>query len=220
MKVLIAATIAALGLVSAATASAGDTNYAVTVASDYVDRGVSQTDQHEAVQARVEHTFDNTVYVGAFASNVDFNNSTDAEINLYAGVRPSYKEYTFDFAVIYTGYPDQPKGSDYAYGEIKAGVSRPVGKANVGAAVYYSPQFFGETGKAFYYEVNASYPLTNRLTVSGALGEQSFQQSSYNTGNIGVSYKLNDRLSVDVRYHDTNTQIEPDHTVLSLTASF
>ncbi|MBS3695820.1 hypothetical protein KGD90_31985, partial [Rhodococcus qingshengii] len=40
-------------------------------------------------------------------------------------------------------YPGQPEGADYDYVGLKAAASRAVGHATLGAAVYYSPDFFG-----------------------------------------------------------------------------
>ena len=47
--------------------------------------------------------------------------------------------------------------------------SRAVGPASVGAAVYYSPDFFGVDEQATYGEVSAAFTPAERWTVSGAV---------------------------------------------------
>ncbi len=218
--------IAALALVAAmfafgSAAHAGDLSGNVTIASDYINRGVSNAG-HGVVQGEVDYNFKNNTYVGAWGSTVhSATNKADFEFDLYAGVKPTYKDFNFDFGAIYYGYPDQSTGSDLAYGELKAGVSHNLFDGTVGASVNYSPDFQGGLGKAFYYEVNASYPLTSKLSVSGALGQQALVNGGqYNTGNVGLTYALTKNLAVDLRYSDLNPHFEKSHTVLSLTRSF
>ncbi len=212
--------LAAASLFAISTANAGDLTGNVGVTSNYENRGLTESDNHGAIFGGLDYTA-GKAYVGTWASTADLNDSTKAEVDLYAGYRPVVGNYTFDLGVVYYGYIDQPRNSNYAYGEVKAAVSRPVGAGAVGASVYYSPNFFANTGKAYYYEVNASYPLTSKLSLSGALGEQAFLtgSKSYTTGNIGVTYAVANNLSFDVRYVGTNAQ-EEGHTVLTLKANF
>ncbi len=62
----------------------------VSMASDYIFRGVSQTDNQMAVQGGFDYEHESGAYIGTWASNVDsnfFDNHTDPEIelDLYAG---------------------------------------------------------------------------------------------------------------------------------------
>ena len=101
-----------LGLCSEARAQDVSANVAVT--SDYVFRGVSQTRERPAISAGVDLTNEG-FYAGAWASNVDFGDSTDAEVDLYAGYRPEVAGYALDFGVVGYLYPGQPEGADYDY---------------------------------------------------------------------------------------------------------
>ncbi len=178
--------------------------YNVGAASDYVFRGVSQTDEGPEVFAGADLTA-GKIYAGAWLSNVDFKDSTKVEYDLYAGVRPTLGQVALDLGVIRYGYADQPSGADYDNWEVKLGASAPVGKATVGAAVFYSPDSFGAAEEAAYYELNAAAPLTDRLSVSGAVGRQTYQGSGdYTTWNLGLGWALTPRVAVDVRYFDTD----------------
>jgi uncharacterized protein (TIGR02001 family) len=199
-----AATVSMGGATLADEASGPGLDFNIGAATDYVFRGVSQTDQGPQVFGGVDVGFDK-FYAGAWASNVDFGDSTDAEIDVYAGFKPMIGPVSVDLAAIYYGYVDAPSGSDYGYWEFKAAGSIPVGPATLGAAFYYSPDFFGGVGDAYYYEINGSYPLMKRISASGALGRQQVQGTGdYTTWNLGLGYAINDHLGLDLRYHDTD----------------
>jgi uncharacterized protein (TIGR02001 family) len=209
----------ALALVggAASAADAPDVSFNVGVASNYVFRGITQTDDNAQVFGGVDVT-SGKFYTGLWVSNVDFGNSTDGEFDIYAGYKPSVGPVALDLGVIYYGYANKPSGPDEAYWEAKVAGSLPVGKGSVGAAVYYSPEFFAETGKATYVEVKGSMPLMDKFSGSAALGYQKLEDvdiddgdggfisydPSYTTWNVGVTYAFTDHVSLDVRYSDTD----------------
>lgn len=207
LKIALTAAVGSLALTGAAQAQDEGPSFSFNVAgySDYVFRGFSQTDEDPALQGGVDASF-GIGYAGAWASTVDFGDSTDVEFDLYAGVKPTVGAVTLDLGVIYYGYADQPSGADYDYWEFKAAGSVPAGPASVGVAVYYSPEFFGDTGDAWYYEANAAVSIPDtRFSLSGAIGRQEVDLASdYTTWNAGVGVALTDNLSLDVRYWDTN----------------
>ena len=177
------------------------------VASDYVFRGVSQTESDPAISAGVDVT-QGLFYAGAWAGNVSFagDADTDAEIDLYAGVRPEFAGFNWDFGVVSYFYASQPDGADYDYVELKAATSRAVGLATLGAAIYYSPDFFGAAeDEATYAEINAAISPADRWTISAALGRQWVSSDfDYTTWNLGAAYQLTGHLALDVRYFDTD----------------
>jgi uncharacterized protein (TIGR02001 family) len=201
-------------------------SFNIGAASDYVFRGVSQTDEHPQVFGGVDATLGSIGYAGVWASNVDFNDSTDAEVDIYAGVKPTLGAVSLDLGVIYYGYVDAPSGSDYGYWEGKVAASVPAGPATLGAAVYYSPDFFGGTGDAWYYEANGSIAVPDsNFTFSGALGRQEVKGSGdYTTWNLGAGYAFTDHVGVDLRYWDTSEhgfgKIYDSRVVASLKLSF
>lgn len=201
------------------------------IASDYVFRGVSQTEEDPQVFAGVDFTNDLTggqLYAGAWASNVSFpgDPDTNAEIDLYAGFRPEAFGFNFDLGVIAYLYTGQPDGADYDYVEAKLSASRAVGPATLGAALYYSPDFFGAAeDEAVYVEVNGAYALTDQLSLSGAVGRQAVSSDfDYTTVNVGLAYTFADRFTLDGRYHSTDESdfgaIYDDRFVASLKAVF
>ena len=220
-----AATAAMSGAAFAQDESPLDLSFNVGAATDYVWRGVSQTDENPQLSAGIDTTVGSLGYTGAWISNVDFNNGTDAEFDLYAGVKPQLGPVSLDLGVIYYGYINAPTGSDQDFIEFKVAGSVPVGPATLGAGVYYSDDFFGGTGQATYFELNGSTPVAEKVSVSGAVGYQDVDyEGDYTTWNLGVGYALTDFLGVDLRYHDTDEHdfgdLYESRVVLGLKAAF
>ncbi len=226
-KLALAAATASVALGGAAMAEEISLSYNVGIASDYVFRGVSQTQEDPQVFGGVDLGY-GVGYAGVWASNVDFGtDDPTVEVDFYAGIKPTVGDVSMDFGVLYYGY-SKDKGLNpgkYSYTELKAAVSKPIAKATIGGAVYFSPEWPGDLGSATYVEVNGSYPLTDKFSLSGALGKQAIEDSAnYTTWNLGVAYALNDKLSLDLRYWDTDVHewgnIYDSRVAVSLKASF
>ena len=136
------------------------------VVSDYVFRGISQNDNDPTLQGGVDLSY-GILYAGVWASGINFDaivNDADLEVDWYGGIKPTWGPATFDFGVIYYSYPGAtyttvpPFGFDPNYVELKAGVSGTIHKdLAVGAIVYWSPDYFAQTGNVWTFEGNAAY---------------------------------------------------------------
>jgi uncharacterized protein (TIGR02001 family) len=198
----------------------------VGAATDYEFRGVSQTNNRGQVFGGADATIEGIGYAGVWLSNVDFLNGTQMEYDLYAGIKPVVGPVTVDLGVIRYGYTSQPPGPKETYTEWKIAPSMPIGPATVGLAYFYSDNFFGETGPANYYEINASMPIAKTsFSVSGAFGHQQVVGPlDYNTWNLGVGYAVNSHIGFDLRYWDTDEHsfgsIYKSKVVLGVKATF
>lgn len=198
------AAFALAGVARAEDAPSPTVAFNVAGATDYEFRGVSQTDDRAALQGGADAAY-GLFYAGVWASNVKFaGDKADVEIDTYAGVKPTAGGVSFDFGVIHYGYLGEAPGVQDDYWEFKAAASKVFDKFTLGAAVFYSPDFFARTDDAVYYEANAAYAVTPRLTLSGALGRQDVSYAGdYTTWNLGASYAITDHASLDLRYWDT-----------------
>jgi len=211
---------ALLATAGAAQAQTPDVAWNVAVTSDYVFRGFSQTDEEPALQGGVDLTFDSGFYAGAWASNVDFGDDTDAEVDLYGGFRTEAGGFALDFGAIAYLYVNAPDLTDeYDYVEFKAAASRAVGPVTLGGAVYYSPDFFGLDGNATYVEANASFTPAPKWTVNGAVGYQYLDvNEDYGSWNAGVAYAITDNIVLDGRYFgsDIDSPLSDDRAVATV----
>lgn len=219
---------AALALGTAAQAQdKPEFSFNVGAASDYVFRGFSQTDSGPQVYGGADMSI-GIFYAGTWLSNVDFGDSTDMEYDLYAGFKPTVGPVSLDVGIVRYGYTNQSDGADLDFWEGKVAGSIPAGKGTVGAAVYYTPENFNQTGQATYVELNGSMPVTDKLSVSGAVGHQSLEGPlDYETWNLGVGYAINDVFGIDLRYWDTNVdkaddpfKVSSGRVVVGLKAAF
>jgi len=206
MRTALACAAAVAVLLTAGAASAQEAPeiaWNLGVTSDYVFRGYSQTSEAPAIFGGVDITA-GSFYAGAWASNVDFGDDTDAEFDIYGGYRTEVSGFAVDVGVVGYLYVSQPAGADYDYAELKAAASRAFGPVTLGAAVYWSPDFFGADEEATYVEANAAFSPATKWTVSGAVGHQALDvNADYATWNAGVAYAFSDNVAIDVRYPDT-----------------
>ncbi|WP_346949737.1 TorF family putative porin [Dyella sp.] len=199
-------------------ASAWQATFNAGAQSDYVFRGISQTNERPSGFAGADVTYDKQWYLGAWTSNVDFSPSGDTrtsqEIDFYGGWRPTVAGINFDLGYIYYGYRHQPRGLRESYAETYLRASRVFGPLTLGVAAYHSPNFPGISRRATYGEANISYAIDATWSASAAWGRQSIAHATvhedgsasrfaYNTWNLGLTWAINDHTSLDLRYWDT-----------------
>ena len=207
--------------------------------TDYIFRGLSQTSGKGAASGGADFVA-GMVYAGVWASQVDFgatagdpSNSTQFEYDLYGGFRPALGPVNLDIGVIRYGYTSSPTAAHYEYYEGKLAGTYATGPNTLGGAFYYSPEFFGKTGAAQYYEINDAFTLSNKATLSGAVGYQALDKkkagiNGYTQYNFGVTYPVTDHFGVDVRFWGTDSKATSlytktfagDRFVLTLKAAF
>src|ERR1700678_2450137 len=73
------------------------------VMSDYIFRGVSQSNHNASVTAYFEPPYNVNkalqLYIGTSTESISFANRAAAEIDIYGGIRPSFGAAAFDFGV-------------------------------------------------------------------------------------------------------------------------
>ena len=180
-----------------------DISASLSASTDYIFRGVSQTSENPAVFAAVNVTA-NGFYAGVGTENVDFL-GIDQEYDLWGGyVFKLGGKTSLDVGVVRYGYIDSPVNIDTV--EVKAALSTTVGKTSLGAAAYWTPDYFGSNDDAVYGELTASQAVTDKLSLSGGIGYQQISGAKdYTTWNLGASYAVLPGARVDVRYYDTDT---------------
>jgi uncharacterized protein (TIGR02001 family) len=198
-------------------------NITVTAASNYIFRGISQTENGPAVFGTGRVSYDN-FYAGVGMENVNFHNGTTAEYDLSAGWTPVVDGFRLDLGVVRYGYTNQPAHTDIDTVEFKAVVLHDFGQATLGAAVFYSGDYFGSHRDDVYVEGRGAYRITRKLSVSGALGRQSGGLADHTTWNAGATYSFNKHVALDLRYADTNerelSSLYGPHFTAALKVSF
>jgi uncharacterized protein (TIGR02001 family) len=196
----------------------------VGVTSDYIFRGISQNGRDPSGTAGVDLAY-GMFYAGTSFEGVKFGNESavagaQVEYDLYAGIKPKLGIFTFDFGIVTYNYLnkniDHPTYYDPTFQELKAGTSVTVLKdLALSGTVFYSWNYFGETGAATTVEGTASKPITKiagvEVAASGTVGhtyysdsiKNGFKNYDYTYGNVGLTGTYN-AVSVDLRWWDTD----------------
>ena len=143
-------------------------NWNAAATSEYLFRGISQTDDHPAIQAGAGYSWSNGLYVGAWASNVDFGEDTDAEVDTFIGWNGDVTEsVNLDVQLVRYNYVGEPTGADYAYNEL-------IGKAtfaeNYTATLGYTNDFLNTDTDSFYGAVGGSWEVGHDINLTAGLG--------------------------------------------------
>jgi uncharacterized protein (TIGR02001 family) len=184
-----------------------------TLASDYVFRGFSQTDEEPAIQGSVGLTHQNGLALSLWGSNVDFNDGDEAasEFDATVSYTASVGPVNFTLDGIYYAYPGADDDLDYDYVEGFAGVSRSFENyGDYSLQAFYSPDFFAGSGDAVYTTVSATIPTpVENLKAVGSIGHQwiedndQFGAEDYADWSLGATYGW-DKVTFGVRYFDTD----------------
>ena len=183
--------LAAVGLAFAAVTANAEITGTIGAYSDYNWRGITQTSQDPALQGSIDYAHDSGFYAGVWASNVDFGDCCDEEIetDLYLGFSGG-EDITWDVGGIYYVYPG---AEDLDFWEIYAGL----GWNWLSGKISYSSDFANYDETALYYEANGEWELPANFGLNAHVGysdgdgiELAYGQSDYFDWAVGVSYTL------------------------------
>ncbi len=199
----------ALSALIAGPASAGELSGDLGVVSDYVFRGVSQSNQNPAVQAGLSYSFDNGFYVGTWASQVDFNSEADAEVDFFAGYAFDISDnIAADVQVLRYVYPDE---GALNYNEL---IFTLTVLDNLSATLAYTDDIYNYDVDGYYVGLGYDIALPGELTLTPAVGYSRFaagslsdSSESYMDWSLGLSRDFGP-VSASLSYHDTNSKGE------------
>jgi uncharacterized protein (TIGR02001 family) len=207
--------------------------YNVGAQTDYMFRGLSQTTEAASGFAGADATY-GEYYAGVWTSNVNLSGDTsttpDEEIDVYGGWRPTVAGVALDLGVQYYGYANTPRHVRPEYTEVYVKASRAFGPFTPGVAFFYCPKFWdlntsapGKVNSETYSELNGAYVINPKWTVSAAVGYVAVDLDTpmisngdggsvlatpkfkdYTTWNIGATYAVTDKVTLDLRYIDTD----------------
>lgn len=211
----IATALAASGLVLGATAATAEISGNVAMTTDYLFRGISQTDNSPAIQGGFDYEHESGFYTGIWASNVDFDDSI--EIDIYAGVSGELEGVSWDIGALAYIYPgDGFAGApDSNYEEFGGSLGYDFGAFDASIGVWWSPDFFAESDDATYISLDVGVPLGENYTLALHYGNQSVDdedafwgtatnnKSDWDDYSVGISTEAMG-LGFDLTWSDTN----------------
>lgn len=194
--------------------------------SQYIFRGLNQTDKEPAIQGGMDYSHASGFYLGTWGSNIswlrDFGAYTGGgslELDIYGGYKGSIgkTDFGYDVGLLYYWYPGTT-----APGVVKADTLEIYGALSwkwLSAKISYalSDDVFGvqNADGTYYLDLTATYPVPNtKLSVVAHYGMQKFSGSnggvdndtfaSYDDWKLGLTYALPKDFTVGLMYTDTD----------------
>jgi len=205
--VLLCAAVAAFSSPAFAADSPFTGNVALT--TDYVFRGISQSNEEPTIQGGMDWNDAATgLYAGVWGSGVDFSDAT-TEMDFYGGMSGTVDDFTWDLGAIYYYYPGADDSKNYDFWELAAALGYDFGFMQATASVNYSPDYFASSGDAWYPAVNVTVPLPYGLTADAGYAYQwidnnaAFGTADYGTWSLGLGYEV-EKFNLALKYIDTD----------------
>lgn len=158
------------------------------VVSDYRFRGVSQSDTGPAIQGGVDLDLGNGVYLGTWASQVDFaygSDETEFEQDFYGGYAgETAGGIGYDVGYIYYAY--HGSGRDEDYQEVYGSLS--IGDLSLGFA--YSDDYWYQAGEFYYLNAGYSFSLANDIALDISAGLNLFDEEIYVNTDSYIDYTV------------------------------
>jgi len=146
----------------------------VALTSDYKFRGISQSNEDIAVQGGFDLGWDNGIYIGTWASSVDFDVSSadgglngSLELDYYVGWASDIGDSGFgiDVGYLYYDYPGDD-GVEGDYQELYGSLSW----NDLAVGVAYSDDYYAETDTFWYYYADYSLGINDTFTIDFHVG--------------------------------------------------
>jgi uncharacterized protein (TIGR02001 family) len=182
----------------------------VTMATDYLYRGQSQTDNNPTIQGGFDYAHEAGLYMGTWASNINF--AGGLEIDAYGGFSGELDNgFGYDLFGVYYIYPSDG-GDNVSFFEIGPSVSYTFGgdfEPSVGVGFAYSDNFSFKSGSSLYISGDLGFTLPNDFGLGFHIGKQSIKdEATWGTPdwleyNVSLSKSLMG-LDFAVTYSDTD----------------
>jgi uncharacterized protein (TIGR02001 family) len=135
-----------------------DIAFGGAIMSDYIFRGVTQSNHNPSVAAYFEPRYnvnkDLQLYIGTSAESISFSNRAAAEVDVYGGIRPTFGAFALDIGVWGYLYPGGSCADNTLTGGIPGGFDCAVSTTTIfladGNVMKKNVSFFEVYGKGNY----------------------------------------------------------------------
>jgi uncharacterized protein (TIGR02001 family) len=194
----------AVGLLTVSSLAHADISSTITLTNDYDFRGVAQSAQDPALQASFDYADKGSGwYAGAWASNVDFGDKTDLELDLYTGFTgKTDMGLGWDAGFVYYTYDED----QYSFPEIYTAFTYSFFKGKLSYANDYGGRSTAGNVGAVNLSVDATVPLPIRdlsalVHIGRSEGSNGFPD--YTDYSAGIGYSVQ-KFNLALKYVDTN----------------
>jgi|TARA_Y100000289_G_scaffold64241_1_gene75820 uncharacterized protein (TIGR02001 family) len=139
-----------------------DVEWNASITSEYIWRGMSQG-KGAAVQGGLDVSSESGFWAGAWVSNVDFDDNTTYELDVYAG----YSFGPVSVGYIYYAFPDN---TDEGYDSSEVNITADIGAFTLGANILADADWDMEFGDEVYYSIDTALGLSDKVDLNFHLG--------------------------------------------------
>ena len=206
-------------------------NASVGFVSDYIFRGISQSNQRPALQGGVELSTAGGAYAGAWGSSISWLSDADPDVSSqleldgYIGYRNQLSDtISFDVGALYYGYPGSyPSGfNDADTVELYAGLSAGIFSVKYSYAV---TDLFGivDSDGSSYLETGIDYGFADTWSLGLHAGKQFISGDfgeDYIDWSVGINKTLPNDFDIGVTFTDVDVDGGDSRLFIALTKSF
>jgi len=216
MKLLKTTAIAGL-LAASGAATAVEVSGNVALTSDYVWRGISQTDGSPAVQGGFDAGFDSGLYAGIWGSNIDFGGDESLEVDTYAGWAGEFSGVGVDVGFINYHYPTSDDGTNFS--EAYAGVSFGPFSLTYSAGLDLGSEDLGDTDLGDYTDLGVDFGEFAGIGFSAHYGHYDVRgDDNYDDWKIAASTSFME-VDFELAYSDTDADDAQSEELVIFTVS-
>ena len=194
----------------------------VRIATEYLYRGISQSNEDPALQGGFDYAYEPLgFYMGFWASSIEFNamttNTSSIETNFYGGFAGEFPiGVSWDIGGLYYYYPDTHEdiGADYNFVELYGNLGysfEATLEPTLDIGFAWSPDFYGEDGGGLYLHSKLSFTLPYNFGVYTLFAYQEVDGDltsgplgfDYNHYAIGLTYEYS-ILTFDASWNDAS----------------
>jgi len=201
--------LAASGVVSNVAMAEVSGNVGLT--SNYIWRGMTQTDDDSAISGGLDYAHDSGFYLGTWASSL--GGGSQYELDLYGGFGGAVGRMSYDVGLIQYMYPiDDTVEDDFTelYGSVG------FGPATASVAYTLSKEANVDKENDLYYSLGGDFPLKNDLSMGVLVGSYDFEdEAAEDYTHFQVSLSKGDFTFAVDKASDTvdNTTVDEDPRV-------
>jgi uncharacterized protein (TIGR02001 family) len=202
--------------------------------SQYIFRGLTQTNEEPALQGGMDYGHSSGFYTGIWGSNISwlrdfsspgstpptgYKSGGSLELDIYGGFKGSIgkSDFGYDVGLLYYWYPgDTFSGTNEADTlELYGAMSWKWLSAKLSYSLNSKTFGVGDSRGTYYLDLTAAYPIPNtKLTAIAHYGMQEFEGNtggvsndsfaSYKDWKVGINYSLPKDFTVGIFYTETD----------------
>lgn len=154
---------ALLCIASASIPAQAEVSGNVTLVSNYLSYGLSQTEDAPALQLSATWSGESGIYASGWASQVDFGEGTNTELGIYAGYYSAFSDaVSLDWGIAQFLYEGADNSDDYNYNEVYATLAT----AFINIGLHYAWDYFGSDADYTVVQASKQFSLQHGFTLT------------------------------------------------------